>query len=140
MRRRPRHLLGLLALGACFPYVPTTAPTVAPGAKVVVAHDDGFVLRQPPREGERVAPGCRVTSVEGTTGPRSADTLWFSSVLRREATVETADCLFPATAYVVRADAPVLQARVRQFDRGRTVMLVLALPTLIAVMAGILAP
>lgn len=140
MPMRPRHLLGLLALGACFPYVPTTAPTVAPGAKVVVAHDDGFVLRQPPREGERVAPGCRVTSVEGTTGPRAADTLWFASVLRREATVETADCLFLTTAYVVLSDAPALTTRVRQFDRGRTAMLAVALPTLVGVIAGVLAP
>ena len=140
MRTRPRHLLGLLVLGACFPHVPIPAPTVAPGEKVVVAHDSGFVLRQPPREGERIAPGCRVTSVEGTTGPRSADTLWFAMVLRREATVETADCLFASTAYVVLADAPPLQARVRQFDRGRTLMLALALPTLIGVMAGVLTP
>jgi hypothetical protein len=140
MRPRPRHLLGLLALAACFPYVPTPTPTVAPGAKVVVAHDSGFVLRQPPRERERIAPGCRVTSVEGTMGPQSADTLWFATVLRREATVETADCLFPATAYVVLADAPALQPRVQQFDRGRTVMLALALPTLIGVIAGVLTP
>lgn len=52
-----------------------------------------------------------MTSVEGTTGPRSADTLWFAAVLRREATVETADCLFPATAYAVLTDAPATQAR-----------------------------
>ncbi len=140
MRTRPRHLVVLVALAACFPYVPTSAPAVQAGEKVVVAHDSGFVLRQPARDGARIAPGCRVTSVEGTTGPQAADTLWFASVMRRQAKIETADCVFPASAYVVLADAPPLTPRVRRFDRGRTVMLALVFPTLAAVFAGILAP
>lgn len=139
--RTPRpHLLALVALAACFPYVPTSAPAVQAGEKVVVAHENGFVLRQPARDGARIAPGCRVMSVEGTTGPQAVDTLWFASVMRREATVETADCVFPARAYVVLRDAPPLTPRVREFDGGRTLMLVLALPTLIGVLTGVFTP
>jgi len=140
MRIRARHALGMLAFGACFPSVPTTAPALEPGATVSVAHEEGFVLRQPARDGARVAPGCRVTSVEGRSGPRAADTLWFAAVTRRDASVETADCVFTSVAYVVLSDAPPLVPRVRQFDRGRTVMLALALPTLIGVFAAVLTP
>jgi hypothetical protein len=115
--------LALVLTAGCHARRPVEIGMLRAPARVVLAHADGFALRQLTPTAS--APlDCRVTRLEADLRTIAADTLWLANVLVYGRAARRQPC-GAGPSFVVLSETPALTPTVVTVSRGRTVLAVL---------------